>query len=141
MLVNDCSVYASDPIMDLIASVNGNKSEVLELRTGVYQIGDFGSSASFPGYENYPNVTVGAYGVCDNITQLLEKCPELEADENRQFTVTLTPVWKNAQESSGGWRWHKWGDYIGTQDPQHEYLYDEEGIDLVYCFHIYEKEN
>jgi hypothetical protein len=31
------------------------------------------------------------------------------------------------------------GRYIGKHDPQYEYLYDEVGIDHVYCYHIYEK--
>lgn len=28
--------------------------------------------------------------------------------------------------------------YIGIQNPQYEYLYDEEDIEKVYCYHIYE---
>jgi hypothetical protein len=38
------------------------------------------------------------------------------------------------------WRWHKWGEYIGTKNPQHEYLYDEdESIQEVFCYHIYKR--
>jgi hypothetical protein len=37
-----------------------------------------------------------------------------------------------------GWRYHKWGDYIGSQNPQSEYLYDDTHIDAVWTFHIYE---
>lgn len=42
------------------------------------------------------------------------------------------------QYPEGGWRWHKWGPYIGVQNPQCEYLYDEKNIDVVYTYHIYE---
>ena len=31
----------------------------------------------------------------------------------------------------GGWRWHKWGEYIGKHNPQYEYLDHESGIDYV----------
>lgn len=31
-----------------------------------------------------------------------------------------------------------WGAYIGNQNPQHEYIYDDKHIDKVYCYHIYE---
>ena len=33
-----------------------------------------------------------------------------------------------------GWRWHKWGPYIGTQDPQCEYLADEPEIKEVFVY-------
>lgn len=33
----------------------------------------------------------------------------------------------------------KWGEYIGKHNPQCEYLYDEVGIEQVYCYHVYEK--
>ncbi len=28
-----------------------------------------------------------------------------------------------------GWRWHKWGEYLGKGDPQCEYLGDEAGFE------------
>lgn len=33
------------------------------------------------------------------------------------------------------------GQYIGKYEPRCEYLYDEEGIDYVYCFTILEVED
>lgn len=35
-----------------------------------------------------------------------------------------------------GWRWCKWGEYIGDYTPDHEYLYDEEGIEEVFVYQI-----
>jgi len=89
------------------------------------------------GYEHYTD-GIDAYGVCDSVEQLLAACPELEAP-GRRFVVTVTPVKRANQPADGGWRWHKWGDYIGTQNPQHEYLYDDVHIDMVLCYHIFEK--
>lgn len=63
-------------------------------------------------------------------------------DPTRRFIVTLTKVERDPSNkgNGGGWRWHKWGEYIGAHESQCEYLDDEEGIDHVYCFHIYEME-
>ena len=151
-----------DPIFAMIASINGNEPQTSEERVGIYRIGHFGSSDFMRGWESYPEFdpipvrddmsakmkedawdgTVGrnAYGVCDSLEQLLAHFPELEAP-GREFVVTLTEVRKADQPSSGGWRWHKWGPYIGTFDHQYEYLYDEKGIESVLIFHIYERIN
>ena len=149
-----------DPILSMIASINGNDPVSREERTGIYRIGHFGSSDFLRSWEQYPDfdpipvtddmpahmkedaweggVSRNAYGVCDSIEQLLKHFPELEAP-GREFVVTLSEVRKDNQPSSGGWRWHKWGPYIGAHDPQYEYLYDEVGIEAVLVYHIYER--
>lgn len=80
----------------------------------------------------------GDYGVCDYPEQLIEKFPIIDTDP-RPFVVSFTKVAKVEEESPGGWRWHKWGAYIGDKDPQCEYIADE-GPDItdVWCYHIYE---
>lgn len=113
---------------------------ITELQEGCYEIDNFGCSAWPPGYEQYPRFkSHRCYGVCDNLEQILQTIPEITEDQNRQFIITLTPVLKKLQSDGGGWRWHKWGEYIGTQKPTAEYLYDEPEIEKVYVFHIYEK--
>lgn len=79
------------------------------------------------------------YGVCDNYEQVLNQYPELQ-NSNKKFVVSLTPMTKSEEPESGGWRWHKWGEYIGEQNPTHEYLYDEPEIEEVFVYHIYELE-
>lgn len=140
MLVSDLRVHFPDAISSLIASVNGNNNLTTKIKEGVYQIGSFGGTHFLPDYEHYPELSIGPYGVCDNPDQILAACPEIEASD-RKFLITITPVEKCNEPDWGGWRWHKWGDYIGTQTPTHEYLYDEPIIDLVYCYHIYEKKS
>jgi hypothetical protein len=76
-----------------------------------------------------------SYGVCDNWEQIIEQAPNLLTCPEK-LVIFLGEVVRKDQSPEGGWRWHKWGPYIGTQNPQCEYIYDEEGIEKVYCYHI-----
>jgi hypothetical protein len=89
-------------------------------------------------WEEYSNRLGGLdeYGVCDSIEQVLERF-DFEGDE-RAFAINFVEIRRDEQPESGGWRWHKWGEYIGTKEPQYEYLYDEPEIESVLCYHIYE---
>jgi len=76
------------------------------------------------------------YGVCDGVKNFLEVFDEeLKSIKERVF-VLLTPIYRECQPECSGWRWHKWGPYIGSYKQQHEYLYDED-IDVVWLYHIY----
>lgn len=79
------------------------------------------------------------YGVCDNADQVIALYNEHVAsgrfNENTEYLIYLTPIFKE-YEDRGGWRWHKWGEYIGVQDSVAEYICDEPNIDLVYVFYI-----
>ena len=56
----------------------------------------------------------------------------IKNEPNYQFILLLTPIINSHDKSSwGGWRWHKWGEYIGKHTPQYEYLDHENGIDYV----------
>lgn len=81
-----------------------------------------------------------SHGTCDNPEQLLEhpEYSKMFAHEHRRFTIFMTLVCKKDQPPKDGWRWHKWGEYIGTKEPQREYLYDEPNIDEVCLFSIVE---
>lgn len=76
------------------------------------------------------------YGVCDNADQILSKWRHLEAGNQRHF-ITLTPVCRKDQPARDGWRWEKWGEYIGQQVSTADYLYDEKDIERVFVFHIF----
>lgn len=83
------------------------------------------------------------YGVSDNIEQIKEYYKEWLDDPHSKWVITVTPVFQDKSNSGegGGWRWHKWGGYIGTLNPRCEYLDDEDfGEDFqgyVLCYHIY----
>lgn len=56
----------------------------------------------------------------------------IKNEPNYKFILLLTPIINNHDTSLwGGWRWHKWGEYIGKHNPQYEYLDHETGIDYV----------
>lgn len=81
----------------------------------------------------------GEYGVCDSPEQFMqhELGKWIEASD-RKFVVSFSRIQKATQSESGGWRWHKWGEYIGEHEPTCEYIYDEPEIEEVYCYHVYE---
>lgn len=93
-------------------------------------------------YEIFPNYEKVTYGVADNIQQIKEYYKEEIADTEKKYAIALTPVWQEKENKGkgGGWRWHKWGEYIGKLNPQCEYLDDEDFNDdfkYVLCFNIY----
>lgn len=108
------------------------------LQKGVYET-DLNFDHSLGYYTKYTTDILDkldAYGVADNIEQLLNHHSEI-IDSPENFVVSVVPMKKSEQPAWGGWRWHKWGEYIGTQNPTQEYLYDELEIEevLVYSIH------
>lgn len=139
MLIDHPSLMVVDQITALISSLGGPGRAQRRLRTGVYEIAHFGNSRWPEGFESYPELADGAspYGVCDDVDQIVKAYPDLETP-GRSFAITVTRIIKAEEPNWGGWRWHKWGPYIGTKTPTMEYLHDEPDIDEVLVFHIYE---
>lgn len=77
------------------------------------------------------------YGIVDTPQQILELFPHI-ADDDVRRVVTCVEIRREHEPSSDGWRYHKWGEYYGNQNPEHEYLYHDTHIDAVWTFHIYE---
>jgi hypothetical protein len=132
------------PIANVVADAAGNSRNTEKLETGIYLIGHFSFNHiiignkikdEWPEFEDNPEFR--EYGVCDDYKQVLEKYPELISSK-RQFVMSVTPINKSKQPADGGWRWHKWGEYIGNQKPTREYLHDEPIIEKVFVYHIYE---
>lgn len=78
-----------------------------------------------------------SYGVCDEPLQVLTTFPGLAVVDNK-YVIGVAQLLKKEMYPKGGWRWHKWGPYIGEQKPMCEYLYDEPVIEEVWTFHILE---
>lgn len=132
-----------DQLLNMIASINGGSAGHDCVDTGIYQIGHFSFDMCLKagGYKvnDYPTLeNIGCYGVCDHYSQILDQEPLIQQSPDRKFVIAVSPIVKANQEPSGGWRWHKWGEYIGKHNPQHEYLYNEPDINLVYVYHVYE---
>lgn len=96
-------------------------------------------------YENrfWEDETISSYGVADNIDQIKEYYKHQIADPENKYFISISPVYQEKENAGkgGGWRWHKWGPYIGDLNPQYEYLDDEDfGPDFkgyVLVFHCY----
>jgi len=84
----------------------------------------------------YKELDYPEFGVCDYPDQVVSLYALGQRLE--KLFVTFVKIEKVTQSARGGWRWHKWGPYIGNQNPQAEHIYDESEIDTVYTFHIYE---
>jgi hypothetical protein len=139
MLVSHPAILKTDLILKLVAEVNGRTRPSQELVTGIYEIPHFGSSDWPQGVKRDEHNFINAKrGVCDSWEQVVEH--HRLGEDIRKFVVTLTPIDRATEPPSGGWRWHKWGPYIGTQKPQCEYLYDEPLITRVYVYAVYEVE-
>lgn len=93
---------------------------------------------TYPEFDSKDKEYLSPYGVCDSVEQMLDYYGDSLTSPDRCFCVAFTPVRKENQPERGGWRWHKWGPYIGNQNPQWEYLYDEPTIEVIYCFHVLE---
>lgn len=93
-------------------------------------------------YKDCSNYFNYYYGVSDNASQVLDYYNTLLEDnsisKDKKYIIVLTPITKRSQPMRDGWRWQKSGEYIGIQNPEHEYLYYEKDIDLVYVFGIRE---
>lgn len=77
------------------------------------------------------------YGVADNLHQIRRRYRHFWATE-RMFVLQVFMVCKDDEPKDGGWRWHKWGPYIGTQNPRCEYIAHEPKIREVICFSFVE---
>lgn len=123
-----------------ICQILSDGKETNKLQTGVYECYHFNFDQEIMPLQDFDKIfpklgNFGCYGVCDSPEQLLKLLPENVLTGPTKYVISVTPVRKDPSE---GWRWHKWGEYIGTQNPECEYLYDEPNIDLVYYYHIYE---
>jgi len=143
MLIDEPKAILANDIMQFVGALNRDTRTSI-LRKGVYEIAHFGSSCFLRDYDEYfsildkDNEPLASYGVVDYPEQLFEKAPMLETSD-RKFVTCFTRITKDAQPKEGGWRWKKWGMYIGDKEPSCEYIADDPNISEVFCYHIYEK--
>lgn len=168
MLVDprDISINRDPGLAYILARISGGDPQPKRIAKGLYEIGHFNFDHYLSNVVTFsedrddgwwlmypqigPRVTpegygfavceFGEYGVCDSPEQFLEHdLGKWLVESERNFVVSFSKVVKANQSLEGGWRWHKWGAYIGKHDPQFEYIYDErDEITEVYCYHVYE---
>lgn len=69
--------------------------------------------------------------VCDSVEQAKTHWHGLIGEADREFVIVFNTVEREPGKPNSGWRWKKWGPYIGTHEIKHDYLNDETGIDKV----------
>lgn len=91
----------------------------------------------------YPELTtadgdyIPNYGVCDSLEQFDALYGDTLRAHAHSFIVTFVEIRRDEQPADGGWRYHKWGEYVGTQEPMHEYLHDDTHIERVFTFALH----
>lgn len=152
----------------ILSAIAGGDPGAKRLQRGIYQISHFSFEHMLPevlhfpddvgkrsGYWlTYPNLgepydlgdrmptfyDFEPFGVCDSPEQFLEHdIGKWIVASEKKYVVSFTKITKAEQPKEGGWRWHKWGPYIGKREPECEYIHDEgDEIQEVYCYHVYE---
>ena len=148
--------FIQSNLSDILAVIGNGDPTPKRIREGIYEISHFSFSYYLAGsrnsgvgglWEEYPDVGAGqgrmteygSYGVCDNVDQFLKHpLGKWLVESERKFAVSFTKVSKATQPKEGGWRWHKWGEYIGELQAKCEYIADEPEVEEVSCYHINE---
>jgi hypothetical protein len=114
------------------------KKDHVQIKEGIY-LGQLNIGHWIDFKEEYFEVDgIYSYGVVDNLDQLLELIPTVVNSEDRKFAINLSEIKKEDQPAKDGWRWHKWGNYHGKQEPTCEYIYDEPNVEKVFIYQLYE---
>lgn len=138
MLVDVKLFEQEDPILEIMSDGRKPTRE----RLGVYVIHHFSFEHCFDssGWDTWgPVGGHSPYGVCDSVAQFFEHDVGkfVTSDPSRECVVSFTHVPKREGPAEGGWRWHKWGPYIGKGEPEFEYLAQEKAFDEgIYTYHI-----
>lgn len=144
--------YDADPLLEQLAIMTNGRPTPLRVHRGIYLAHvNFDHNIDHLIAERYPDFNpemwkdaadsdwwFNCYGVVDHWTQLPLKLLEMDP---RKFTVYLGQHVKNDQPETGGWRWHKWGPYLGVfreQVATHEYLYETPDVVEVFSYSICE---
>ena len=95
-----------------------------------YQGLNFFSMVKYKIVKDENGFDVETSGVCDNINQILHNYHTLLIDANKLFVIVTHKIYQNDQPSKMGWRWKKFGPYIGEHDIENEYLYNDDLSDI-----------
>lgn len=141
----------NDELARMLAAISTTTTDPVAMADGVVQVSHFSLDLLIWGHNHtspkeymiYPwlGKDFNCYGVCDSPKQFLDKFEKCLRDDKRVFCVSLTHVEKDPANAGhgGGWRWHKWGPYIGEGKPTTEYLDDEPDFDDgVWVYHVYQ---
>ena len=77
------------------------------------------------------------YGMCDDDEQFLRRFPHIVSCEQK-YIITFSLIDKASEPETGGFRFHKNGQYYGEQQCEgYEYFAHEPHMTHVCAFHVY----
>ena len=79
------------------------------------------------------------YGSCDSIEQFLAHPYGKNVQEDKRSLLVIFRHFDKKNETEGGYRFHKNGEYIGCLRKGFEYLIDEPDMTGLYQFHVYRR--
>ena len=82
-------------------------------------------------------IAIRAYGLCDNSEQIMHILGKVLEQDHRRWVVSVHPIFRGHEPEHDGFRFDKWGPYVGTRKFTHDYLYDCTDIDYICVWHIY----
>jgi hypothetical protein len=141
-MIATAAMKLTEPVMTCVLRAIGEGGTERRLQEGLIEIPHFSPEHTYCVLDNWDvdDIDGELYGVSDTAQQALDYAQRLVGDDPRKFCVFVTHIVKDPSKRGrgGGWRWHKWGEYIGNDEPKAEYLDDEEGFDEgVYVFGIH----
>lgn len=140
MLVDPCIDATADGLQSVLEIVGAGPTQ---LEPGVFRCENFNFNFYIKKnladeYPDFESKIACNYGICDSPEQFLKLYGDVLRESPRKFCVALTEIVRADQPAHGGWRWHKWGPYVGEHELTCEYLFDESHIERVFVYHIYE---
>ena len=141
-MIASAPMKMTDPVMTCVLRAIGEGGIEQTWQEGLIEISHFSPEHTYAVFDNWDvdGIDGTLDGVSDTSQQAIEYARKLVGDDPRTFCVFVTHIVKDQSNrgQGGGWRWRKWGEYIGSGTPEHEYLDDEDGFDEgVYVFGIY----
>lgn len=140
-MLRDVKFNGDNGQLGLILAIVTGSARPTRIREGVYtdcgfNFSNFVSSAAWEAHWYDEAEPFPSYGVADSVDQFFDRFGDLIVTSPATYAIGFTEVRRADQPSEDGWRWHKWGEYVGTREPQYEYLHDEPEIDSVVTFAI-----
>lgn len=140
MTLIDPEIIHTDPL----ARFTSRDCPPVKINTGLFLVVGFnfhlylnGDWLDWAGHADRPSDLESWYGVCDSVEQFVKRFGSTLESDPHGYCVSFTRVAKAEQPSAYGWRWCKWGPYVGEGEPTTEYLFDEPNFTEVFCFHVH----
>lgn len=90
--------------------------------------------------KNSTTLVITNYGLADDEHQIKKEFSFLDRSREK-YVIIVKPIHRENEPSSGGFRYHRHGRYIGRQLLKNEYLYDDTHVDYIMKFSILQIEN